>query len=190
MSFLCWQELRDKLEPYMKKTIFCVGLCVVELAMLLAFGKSLRGYILQDRLDETYVAQWNEMYDFLDSYKGKKLKVSALPLTFYCVKNDIYSDNHGHTNCYTYELLDMVKNNEPPKLIFPYARELTEQYMNYKDESLRKCKEGYYDCVILENGNYYEEEILNSLNELYVKDNEYTLMCGIEGWVCSVYVKK
>lgn len=185
-----WEELRNILLVTRKDNIHHICLSLLELVMFFFLMFSIKGYLLIDRIGKEYVDQWEEMYGVLDSYTGKNMKVSALPLTFYCIKNNIYCDNPGHSNCYTYELLDMVYNEKSWKILFPFAKELTEQYLSYYEDTLQKCSEGYYDCIILQESDYWKEKTEIAMGSMYKKYGEYTLKCGTEDWVCIVYIKK
>ncbi len=84
----------------------------------------------------------------------------------------------------------MVKEKEPSTIIYPYAEELTEQFLEYYQDSLKKCRDGYYKCVVLEKNNYYRKEMEDALSSKYEKIDDYVLRCGQENWECSVYTIK
>ncbi len=161
---------------------------VVILFCVTLFG--VRKLVIIKPINNDQISQWEEVYEILDNYKDGDIKVSALPLNFYCLKNGIYNDNPGHSNCYTYELLNMISEDKPSGLIYPYSEELVEQYMEYHRDSLEKCENGYYDCVVVEKNNYFREEIEEAVSDLYMRVNDYTLLCGEEKWECTVYARK
>ena len=173
-----------------KKHIVGICSCIASLFFLISILLFSRDIYFVKHIGEGQKKQWNDVYEILDNYKDGNVKVSALPLTFYCINNNIYSDNTGHSNCYTYELSEMINSSNPSEIVFPYAKQLSDQYMEYNRSSLEKCQEGFFDCIVLEKNNYYREEIENAVSENYIKAGDYCLVCGVEEWECSIYVKK
>ncbi|SFC74418.1 hypothetical protein [Butyrivibrio sp. YAB3001] len=186
LAIIIWDGIAKRI----KISIPNYYISAIEVVLLAIVVLSIKRLVFVQHITDEQKKEWEEVYTVLDEYKDCNIKMSALPLNFYCLKNGIYSDNPGHSNCYTYELMDLVDEKSPNSIIYPYAKELTEQFMQYNEESLKKCANGYYDCVVVEKNNYYSEEIENAISQSYRKVNDYNLVCGVEKWECTIYVKK
>ena len=108
-----WNYLPDKMFVLCRpRQLACV--LIVQTVLISSF-------IFMNPKPEKYFSEYNRLYEDLDAriVDVDKVKVDALPLSFYCLEKGIYSDNYGHSNCYSVGLLNKLeKSDDIKKMIF------------------------------------------------------------------------
>lgn len=130
-----------------------------------------------------------ELYEFIDDYDDvNKIKISPYSLALYCVERNIAHDEYGHSNAYNEKLLKTVRENSNDGIIFPYAEQLIEEYLDYMRISNVLVSTGYYDVVVInesEKEKFSDSLVSGKYNMIAV----YRYHCGVFPQNIIVYTK-
>lgn len=163
------------------------GSTAVRIAIVLVIMISLTKFIVVTPLTSTQKAEWEKIYGILDSYDSSSIRIKNNALALYCVERELYDESWGHDGVYIDETLDKLAATNYSEWIFPYAKDLTKQYMDFQKASDQKMRLGQYDCVVLSVAEADEKkELMNNYAEVY----RTTLWMGKEYADVAVFEKR
>ena len=157
-SMLC---ANDRLAKYLNSSIIPVLGAIV---VMMSFGK----FTIVTPMSLEQKNEWKYVYNLLDSYSPDSIRIKDNSFVFYCLERGIYNDAWGHDSIFTEETLDKLKNLNISDLFFPYAEELTKQFLVYQSTADKKMIDGEFKCVLLTaNEAENKKELLTKYHEIY-----------------------
>ncbi len=132
---------------------------------------------------------WDEAERLLDENMGDMYLYP--PLAYYGIRNNIYIYNTGQSFVVSERFQERYQANEEAREKFPYAGRIFETHLDYREEVLRRVREGLYSAVTYI-PDYRADEIFTGedLKGRYRRAGTYPLRTGRSVWNVEIWVRK
>lgn len=131
---------------------------------------------------------WERAYAIMDEYADQE--VYEIPAVAYKgFEQNKYVYNNGQPFVITDSYLEQYEKNELAQKLFPYAGQIMEQHLNYRQEVLRKVRNGEYALItdLKDADVIFTEEDLQCY---YKKSDTRSLKTGNWSWDIDFWVRK
>lgn len=137
------------------------------------------------------LSAWEDIYAVIDSNEEKSIYYSP-NLSFYAMDHDQFIYDYGQNEFVNYEsegitTLDTWNNSRLNQLFFPYADEIIEKHMEYRNQLVENITRGGYDMVIESQYLYFDRA---DLVKKYTLVDTYQLKSGTVVYDTDVWIKK
>lgn len=136
-------SLRDK------KPFLYLGAYIVVIALTLFLNDRKLPYHI---CTQEEIAMWNEAYDLMDQYDDGE--IYYVPTTaFYAMNHGQYVYDLGHVGITTQKDYDQWTDSQFSQTIFPYAGEIIQQHMNWREQMNEMMENREYSLITRVDGN-------------------------------------